>query len=99
MLNDVGFLIHPKKPTPEEEKKQKEARDNKAAGKPLSPEQEALLVAQNDGFAEAEVAAAIQGVSSFDPDHLDYYNFLECIVRTIKARPWTEEEEKTCGDF
>ena len=59
MLSDVGFLIHPKKPPPEEEKKQKEARDNKAAGKPRSPEQEALLVAQNDGFAEAEVAAAI----------------------------------------
>ena len=56
MLNEVGFLIHPKKPTPEEEKKQKEARDNKAAGKPLTPEQEALLAAQQDCFAEAEVA-------------------------------------------
>ena len=38
MLNEVGFLIHPKKQTPEEEKKQKEARENKAAGKPLTPE-------------------------------------------------------------
>lgn len=94
MLNDAGFLIHPKKPTPEEEKKQKEARDNKAAGKPLSPEQEALLQASADGFAEAEVAAVIHGVCTFDPDYLDYYNFLECIVRVIKARPWTEEEEK-----
>ena len=94
MLNEVGFLIHPKKPTPEEEKKQKEARDNKAAGKPLTPEQEALLAAQQDCFAEAEVAQAIAGVSSFDPDYLDYYNFLECIVRVINARPWSEEEEK-----
>ena len=38
MLNEIGFLIHPKKLTPEEEKKQKEARENKAAGKPLTPE-------------------------------------------------------------
>lgn len=59
MLSNVQFLIHPKKPTPEEEKKQKEARDNKAAGKPLTPEQEALLLASDDGFAEAEVAAVI----------------------------------------
>lgn len=38
MLDEIGILIHPKKQTPEEEKKQKEAQDNKAAGKPLTPE-------------------------------------------------------------
>jgi len=38
-------------------------------------------------------------VSSFDPDYLDYYNFLECIVRVAKARPWSEEEEKKMEDF
>ena len=51
-----------------------------------------MLQQSNDCFAEAEVAACIQPVSSFDPDYLDYYNFLECIVRVAKTRPWTEEE-------
>ena len=42
---------------------------------------------------------AIKNVSTFDPDHLDYYNFRECIVRFAKAQPWNEEEEKECPDF
>ena len=50
-------------------------------------------------FAHEEVLFAIKNVSTFDPDHLDYYNFLECIVRIAKAKPWTEEEEKECPDF
>ena len=41
----------------------------------------------------------IQPVSSFDPDYLDYYNFLECIVRAAKARPWTEEEQAEMPHF
>ena len=36
----------------------------------------------------------IQGVSTFDSEWLDYYNFLECIVRVCKAKPYSEEEEK-----
>lgn len=36
----------------------------------------------------------IRSVNTFDQDHLDYYNFLECIVRVAKARPFTEQEEK-----
>ena len=99
MLNEIGFLIHPKKPTPEEEKKQKEAREAKVANKQLTPDQEALLAEKQDGFAEAEVAACIQMVGTFDMDCLDYYNFLECIVRVVKARPYTEEEEKEIPDF
>jgi len=38
-------------------------------------------------------------VSTFDPDYLDYFNFLECIVRVTKARPWTEEEETNLPHF
>ena len=38
-------------------------------------------------------------VGSFDQDYLDYYNFLECIIRVAKARPWTEEEEKEVPQF
>ena len=50
-------------------------------------------------FEEAEVMAAIAPVSSFDPDYMDYYNFLEAIVRVVKARPCSEEEEKTPTTF
>ena len=46
-----------------------------------------------------EVHQAIRSVSTFDPEFLDYYNFLECIIRVVKARPWTEEEEKDAPDF
>ena len=38
-------------------------------------------------------------VSTFDPDYLDYYNFLEAIVRVAKARPWTEEEQAELQQF
>lgn len=38
-------------------------------------------------------------MSTFDPEFLDYYNFLECIIRVVKARPWSEEEEKDAPDF
>lgn len=58
-----------------------------------------MLAVQENVFTEAEVAAAIHGVNTFDPDWLDYYNFLECIVRVTKARPYSEEEEKDLADF
>ena len=44
-------------------------------------------------FAEAEVMNAIANVGSFDMDYLDYFNFLEAIVRTCLAKPWKAEEE------
>lgn len=54
---------------------------------------------QADVFTEVEVANVIMPVGSFDSDYLDYYNFLECIVRVAKARPWSEEEEKEHPHF
>ena len=38
MMGEIGILIHPKKKTPEEEKKEKEARDKQAAGTPITEE-------------------------------------------------------------
>jgi len=58
------------------------------------------LLEQNELiFTEVEVAQAIQNVNSFDPEYLDYYNFLESIVRVAKARPWTEEEQAELQQF
>ena len=54
---------------------------------------------QEDVFTEAEVAACIAPVSTFDPNYLDFYNFLEGIVRVANARPWTEEEQKEYQHF
>ena len=99
MMDETGLLIHPKKKTPEDEKKQKEAQDKKDAGQALSPEQTALLAVQEDVLTEIEVLQAIQSVSTFDPDYLDFYNFQECLVRVVQARPWSEEEKKECPDF
>ena len=50
-------------------------------------------------FTEIEIGACISMVSTFDPDYLDYYNFLEAIVRVAKARPWTEEEQAELQQF
>ena len=99
MMGEIGLLIHPKKKTPEEEKKEKEIRDKVTAGQPITPEQQALIAPQESILTEVEVANAIQNVGSFDNDYLDYYNFLECLVRVTKARPWSEEEEKEMPDF
>ena len=52
-----------------------------------------MLASTEVVFTEVEVANAISMVSTFDPDYLDYYNFLEALVRVAKARPWTEEEQ------
>ena len=93
LMREINLLILPKKKTPEEEKKEKEARDKQATGQALTPDQQALLASTEVVFTEVEVANAISMVSTFDPDYLDYYNFLEALVRVAKARPWTEEEQ------
>lgn len=98
-MSEINLLIHPKKKTPEEEKKEKEARDKQAAGQPITPEQAALLNTQEATLTEEDVEKSIEMVSTFDEHYLDYYNFLECIVRVTKARPWSEEEEKELPDF
>jgi len=48
---------------------------------------------------DEEVRMAISPVSTFDHEYLDYYNFLEAIVRVAKARPWTEEEQTKLPSF
>jgi len=58
-----------------------------------------MLSAQSNVFTDVDIMHAIQSVSTFDPDYLDYFNFLECIVRVTKARPWTEDEEASCPHF
>ena len=42
---------------------------------------------------------AIETVQSFDPDMLDYFNFLECIFRVANAKAWSDEEEKELTSF
>ena len=59
----------------------------------------ALLAANENIFTDEEVRMAIAPVGTFDPDYLDYYNFLEAIVRVAKARPWTEEEQAELPQF
>jgi len=36
---------------------------------------------------------SIVSVGAFDMDYLDYFNFLEALVRVCNDRPWTPEEE------
>ena len=43
ILREIGYLVAPKKKSPEEEKKEKEAREKHSAGQPITPEQMALL--------------------------------------------------------
>ena len=50
-------------------------------------------------FTEAEVEQALAPTMSFDPSYLDYYNFLEGLIRVCKARPWSAEEETALPHF
>ena len=95
LMREIGILIDPKKKSSEEDKKEKEAKDKKAQGGAQGDKDGG----DSDVFAEEEVMNVIRNVNTFDADHLDYYNFLECIVRVAKARPWSEEEEKEFPDL
>jgi len=76
ILKEAGLLVYPKPKTKEEEKKEKKARDDaKAAGKTAD------LPPADPVFTELEALNAIQSVQSFDTDMLDYYNFLEGLLR------------------
>jgi len=57
------------------------------------------LPADDPVFTEVECMNSINMVQSFDPDMLDYFNFLECILRVAQCRPWSEEEEKELTAF
>ena len=58
-----------------------------------------MLTPQEDVFTRDEILNTIQQVSTFDHDYLDFYNFLECIIRVAKAKLWTAEEEKAHETF
>ena len=99
ILGEIGLLIYPKEKSPEEEKKIKEVREKQATGQQITPEQAAMIQETSNVFGDQEVAQVIGTVSSFDPEYLDYYNFLECVVRVAKARPWNEEEVAEMPSF
>lgn len=74
-MKEANLLIYPKPKTKEEEKKEKKKQEEaKAAGKPAEVSNEPV-------FTEVEVMNSIGNVNSFDQDMLDYYNFLECVLR------------------
>ena len=94
LMKDSNLLIYPKPKSKEELKKEEKARaDAKAAGKTAD------LPAADPVFTEVELTNCISSVGSFDPDMLDYYNFLECILRVAQNRPWNDEESKELTSF
>lgn len=94
IMKEANLLIYPKPKTKEEEKKEKKAReDAKAAGKLAD------LPPADPVFTEVEITNAISTVQSFDPEMLDYYNFLECLLRVAQSRPWSKEEEAELASF
>lgn len=44
-------------------------------------------------FTEQDAHAAIDPVCSFDEGQLDFFNFLECLVRVTRVYPFTAEQE------
>ena len=94
IIKEANLLIYPKPKTKEEEKKAKKAADDaKAAGKTAD------LPPAEPVYTEIEVLNSIQNVSAFDQDMLDYYNFLECLLRVAQTRPWSKEEEAELTSF
>merc|ERR1712166_276136 len=44
-------------------------------------------------FSEADAIAAIEPVHSFEENSLDFFNFLDCIVRISRVYPYAVEDE------
>jgi hypothetical protein len=97
ILEDSNLLVLPKAKSKEEEKK---AKDTKQAPPQQQQDGQAAAGAPTEQvtFAEPEVMSAIGPVGSFDADYLDYFNFLEAIVRVTLAKPWGPEEEDVSFD-
>ena len=80
LLFEAGLLVLPKRGKPDD-KKGAAAKDDKNAA---PPEQEVI-------YEKNEVLMSIMHIGTFDMDYLDYFNFLEAIVKVAHDRPWTED--------
>ena len=89
LLSDAELLILPKQG--KEEKK-----DPKAADKNANPADAAAaaaaVAAEQIIYTENEIWQSILPTGTFDSDYLDYFNFLEALVRVCNDRPWSEDE-------
>lgn len=82
LIREAGLYKVPKPLSKEEEKKMKEAKEQ---NKPYERPPEEL-------FQEEEIFRCIAPVSSFDQDSLDYFHYLECLLRVALAFPHEPEE-------
>ena len=91
LLLDAELLVQPK------ETKQEEAKKNAAAKEPKNDQNQAAAgqeqAPQAIEYHRKEVIQSIMSVGAFDNDYLDYFNFLEALVRVARDRPWSEKED------
>lgn len=87
---------------PEKKKVDTEKKEEKKTGKKAAPKEEAKdkeekkeeqVVPPEQLFQEADAVAAIEPSCSFEFDMLNYFDFLECLVRVAMAYKFKPEEE------
>jgi len=98
LLKDTAVVAVPKARKVEEKKddKPKGGRGRKAAeAETKAPEEEKKEepAVPEKTFSEMDAMTAIEKVHSFDESSLDYFNFLECLVRISRDYPFTPEQE------
>lgn len=91
IMNEIGMTVLPKVVAKkDDEKGGKDKGDKKdkaeAAAALLGQPKEPL-------FGPDEIFGAIANTQSFDSNYLDYFDFLEALVRVTLAKPWSADKE------
>lgn len=102
MLKDTQIVVVPQKKAAAEPKANeggkpkrggKNAKNPAEAEKPAAEEQKEEPAVPEKIFSETDAMEAIMPVHSFSEDALDFFNFLDCIVRISRVYPFTAEQE------
>jgi hypothetical protein len=95
-LKDTQIVVVPQKKKVEEKKEESKGgrpKKGKATAatddKPAEEEKKDEPAVPEKVFSEADAIAAIESVHSFEESSLDFFNFLDCIVRISRVYPYT----------
>jgi len=100
MLKDTGIVAVPKAKRVEETKKEEGKKGGRKPKPGANEEAKANEEEKKDEpavpektYSEADAMVSIEKVHSFDESSLDFFNFLECLVRISRDYPFMPEQE------
>lgn len=100
LLRDSEVLILPKKLEVEKPGGKRDKKISKAEAEKKQKEEEAKKAEEAKKedvqlFVEEDAMQAIEPVSSFEPNMMNYYGFLEALVRIANVYPFSKEQIAT----